>query len=226
MIYEIPLTKTSGKIRIKERQTFADYGLSIAPTKTKITHKHYIEWQIGYDKVVNKSEKFDFIGANGKAKVLYELSEFIKFGYKSGIILKETLENLILKIDKNCEFIDALNITRTNFIDTKIGEIKFLKSSVSYPLLIYKFASNDEICEIVVKEKQYASGIMPMLYFCLSLSKIDENFLGREIKSGEMAKIKIGEKNLPTFLKIIEIFGILSPSHKHDTLEILKAILR
>ena len=42
--YEIPLTKIAGKIRIKERLTFSDYGLPIAPTKTIITAKHYLEW--------------------------------------------------------------------------------------------------------------------------------------------------------------------------------------
>ncbi|WP_180381724.1 hypothetical protein [Campylobacter lanienae] len=41
--YQIPLTKISGKIRIKERLAFSDYGLPIAPTKTILSPKHYIE---------------------------------------------------------------------------------------------------------------------------------------------------------------------------------------
>jgi len=153
MIYEFLLTKTSGKILIKERLTFDDYGISIATTKTKITHKHYIEWQIGYDSVAKASEKYDFIGANGKAKVLYELSEFIRFGYKNKLITKQTLQNLYDKIGANNEFVDTLNIIRTNFSPTQIGGINFEKSSVSYPLLVYRFSTNEAICEIVVREK-------------------------------------------------------------------------
>ena len=50
--YALPLTAVAGKVRIKERNTFSDYGLPIAPTKMRISIKHYIEWQIGYDEVV------------------------------------------------------------------------------------------------------------------------------------------------------------------------------
>jgi len=63
-----------GKIRIKERFAFSDYGIPIPPTQTVITAKHYIEWQIGYDKVVPKGDAYHFIGANGKTKCIYELS--------------------------------------------------------------------------------------------------------------------------------------------------------
>jgi len=59
---------------------------------------------------------------------------------------------------------------------------------------------------------------MPMLYFCISLATLDAKFLGREIRSGEFGKLKIDETNLPIFLRILEIFGILSQAHKHDTL--------
>ena len=82
--YEIPLTKISGKVRIKERLAFSDYGLPIAPTKTILSPKHYIEWQIGYDNIVDSSEHF--IGANGKKKQIYELSEFLLFGLKNFLI--------------------------------------------------------------------------------------------------------------------------------------------
>lgn len=41
--YEFPLSKVTGKIRIKERLAFSDYGIPVPPTRTIITHKHYIE---------------------------------------------------------------------------------------------------------------------------------------------------------------------------------------
>lgn len=229
MLYSFPLTRTSGKIRIKERLTFDYYGTSIAPTKTKMNLKHYIEWQIGYDSIVSKGEPYDFIGANGKAKKLYELSKFIKFGFENSLISKQELEDLILKIKNNQELIEEkLEILRADFKEKQIGDIKFLSSFVSYPLLVYRFNLNDMICEIIVREKQYASGIMPMLYFCLPVSalKDGDKILGREIASGEIGVLEISKYNINIFIKMFEIFGILSQSHKHDTIEILNTIIR
>ena len=89
--YEFPLSKVTGKIRIKERFAFSDYGIPVAPTQTIITHKHYIEWQIGYDRVVNKDENHHFIGTNSKRKQIYELSEFLEFGLKNHFISLQDL---------------------------------------------------------------------------------------------------------------------------------------
>ena len=91
--YPLALTAVASKIRIKERLTFSDYGLPIAPTKTLINQKHYIEWQIGYDEVVGK-EDFHFYGANTKPKKLYELSFIIQKFYKWDIISGQDLMNL------------------------------------------------------------------------------------------------------------------------------------
>ena len=94
MKYEFPLSKATGKIRIKERLAFSDYGQPVAPTKTIITPKHYIEWQIGYDRIVEKNETVHFIGANGKNKQIYELSEFLHFGLQENIIKYDELKEL------------------------------------------------------------------------------------------------------------------------------------
>lgn len=169
--YEIPLTKIAGKIRIKERLTFSDYGLPIAPTKTIITAKHYLEWQIGYDNVVINNEHF--IGANGKKKQIYELSEFLLFGFENSFISKAEIISLKNFIETNNIFVEnTQEIQRTNFVKENLVGIDFLKSKVSYPLLVYQFKQRDILCEIIIKEKQRAVGIMPMLYFCLPMSVI------------------------------------------------------
>lgn len=82
---DIPLTTQSGKTRVKIRSSFYEYGLPSATRQTPFTQKHYIEWQIGYDVDIKNKEKLtlttipniQFIGANGKTKALYELSEFL-----------------------------------------------------------------------------------------------------------------------------------------------------
>ena len=228
--YEIPLTKISGKVRIKERLAFSDYGLTIAPKKTILSPKHYIEWQIGYDNIVENNEHF--IGANGKKKQIYELSEFLLFGLKNFLISKNEILDLKNFIEKNKVFVEnTQEIQRTNFIKENLAGIEFLKSKVSYPLLVHQFQNKDILCEIIVREKQRAVGVMPMLYFCVPMSALYDrngiqNFIEREVKSKELGYLYIDKNNISIFVQMFKIFGILSANHKHDCLEILKYILR
>lgn len=230
MKYEFPLSKAMGKIRIKERFAFSDYGIPIAPTQTIIARNHYIEWQIGYDRVASKDEIFHFIGANGKKKQIYELSEFLEFGLNSNLISVEEIIKLQSNIKDNQEFIDKREqIIRTNFIKKSINGIEFLRSNVSYPLLVYKFQNQDILCEIIVREKQFAVGTMPMLYFCVALSGIKDksggSFIGRKITSNEYGYLEINSHNIHIFLQIFRIFGLLSRTHQYDCLAILEYLL-
>ena len=53
----IPLTKATGKIRIKKRNNFNEYGIPV-PTKAEaFSPQCYVEWQIGYDVAVKEEEK-------------------------------------------------------------------------------------------------------------------------------------------------------------------------
>lgn len=230
MKYELSLTKVTGKIRIKERLAFSDYGQPVAPTQTIITPKHYIEWQIGYD--VEKNETVHFIGANGKNKQIYELSEFLQFGLQENIINYDELKELRNTINNYSIFVDEKEkINREPFISENINNIEFLKSRVSYPLLIHKFQIQDSLCEIIVREKQRAVGTMPMLYFCLPLSALQDkdgkySFIGRNIKSKENGYLLINSNNIKMFMKMFQIFGMLSSNHKKDCLSILDYLLK
>lgn len=232
MKYELPLSRPTGKIRIKERLAFSDYGQPVAPTQTIIATNHYVEWQIGYDRVIESGEVAHFVGANGKNKQIYELSEILNFGVKSGCIAKIRIENLKNRIESYYEFIDEKeHICMTPFAYESINGVDFSKSNVSYPLLIYKFENGETICEIIVREKQNAVGTMPMLYFCLPLSILQDkfgnfSFLGRKIESKEGGFLKINSSNMEIFIKMFEIFGLLSRAHQHDCLEILNYILK
>lgn len=92
----IPLTQTSGKSRVKIRNSFYEYGIPASTRQQPFTQKHYIEWQIGYDVEVGKVEKMElttlkglnFIASNTKQKALYELSEYAYYFYQKGIIKK------------------------------------------------------------------------------------------------------------------------------------------
>ena len=238
--YRIPLTTTSGKIRIKEREFPNQYGIPVATRLKPFNQKHYVEWQIGYDVVTNEIndnksttlKDVQFVGANGKTKSLFELSEIIHYLFNWGVITKQQLEkvnNFVESADKNL-LIDVnpdFPIKRTDFVPKELFGIDFQKSDVSYPLLIHKFGQFEVITEIIIKEKQRAIGVQPMLYLCFPVTelKAEPSLLGRIAKPKESAEFIFDHSNSEILLETLKIFGILSKNHKHDILQILDKYL-
>lgn len=77
IIVAIPLTTTSGKIRVKERDNIYGYGLPFASRSKKFNQKNYIEWQIGYDIEITSDKMnlttlkdVNFVAYNKKKKAL------------------------------------------------------------------------------------------------------------------------------------------------------------
>ena len=236
ILVHIPLTTTSGKIRIKERNLLNEYGIPVATRQIAFSQKHYIEWQIGYDVVLGESKETTlidktFIGANGKNKALYELSEYVYYFYKWNVITKDILldikkfiedtdDNLLIDVNNN------YNILRSNFKETKLFGIEFLQAEIKYPLLVHKIKNYDIITEIVIKEKQRAIGIMPMLYLCFPITELKSNLIGRVADTKETSDFIIDKNNINIFIEILKIFGILSKAHKQDTINIIATILK
>lgn len=119
--------------------------------------------------------------------------------------------------------------------------IQFQHHLLIYPLWDHYF-NNGMWCEIAVREKQHAMGIMPMLYFCLPMSTIYDKdclclpmsaicgkscqiFVGRKIDQNEKGYLFIDKSNIHIFIQMFRILGVLSPSNKHDCLQILNYIL-
>ncbi|WQW47217.1 R.Pab1 family restriction endonuclease [Helicobacter pylori] len=161
----IPLTSISGKVRVKIRHAFSDYGISTATRKIPFSLKHYVEWQIGYDVPIKDKEKFElttlkdekyhFLGTNNKVKTLYELSEMIDYAKQLGLISLENLENTLKYLEKQKQFIED-NFIRERFRSHQFGGMDFELSRISYPLLIHSFNDN-QLSEIVIREQQYGS---------------------------------------------------------------------
>jgi len=173
-----------------------------------------------------------FIGANGKTKALYELSEYVYYFYKWGVISRESIEGIkefLLGIDEN----QLLDVNRSYLIERshptpqRLFDIDFEFTQVKYPLLIHKFQSFEIITEIKISEKQYAVGVQPMLYFCFPITELaaDVPLLGRVANAKEDANFIINKSNIGVFLETMKIFGILSDNHKKDILSIIEVIL-
>ena len=237
---EIPLTAQSGKARVKIRNSFYEYGLPTATRQIPFSQKHYIEWQIGYDADKSDNEKInltslkntEFIGANGKKKALYELSEYLFYFTKWGIIRINEI-NDILKFLENIDSSDFLDskfqILRSHPMQRDILGIDFYCSEVKYPLLVHKFGSFDILIEIIIKEKQRAIGVQPMLYVCFPITELKptnnkSSLLGRVAESKERAYLILDSKDKQFLLETFKIFGILSESHNYDIRRILELI--
>ncbi|MCY3739402.1 MAG: R.Pab1 family restriction endonuclease [Candidatus Poribacteria bacterium] len=237
ILADIPLTRHSGKIRIKSRSMFYEYGIPHATRSVPFTQNNYVEWQIGYDLEYKERDgsslpHISFIAYNGKKKVLYELSEYLYYFYFWGVItsskLKETLEFLsnleeenLISNHPDCQ------ITRTHPIEKQINNTTFFEMTLKYPQLVYKFGTYEIIAEITISEKQRAIGIQPMLYLCFPITELQasENLIGRTAQVKETAQFVIDESNCRIVIEMVKVFGMLSPSHHKDILEILKSIL-
>ncbi|EJC28814.1 R.Pab1 restriction endonuclease family protein [Helicobacter pylori Hp H-5b] len=232
----IPLTSISGKVRVKIRHAFSDYGISTATRKIPFSLKHYVEWQIGYDVPIKDKEKFElttlkdekyhFLGANNKRKTLYELSEIIDYAKRLGLISLENLENTLKYLEKQKQFIED-NFIRERFRSHQFGGMDFELSRISYPLLIHSFNDN-QLSEIVIREQQYGSKTQAMLYFCFSILELKTAtpLLNRTAALKEHALLTIHKANALVFLEMLKIFGLLSQAHHNDVLKILEKILQ
>ena len=236
----VPLTTTSGKTRVKKRSILNEYGIPVATCQTEITNSCYIEWQIGYDVVVAEIDKLSlttlgdirFMGANGKEKAFYELSEYVYYLVKWGIVTQENLVDLkkvIVNIPRNQLFDNhiELSIKRSHFIEREFNNLPFLFTRVEYPLIVYKFGKYEIIAEIMIREKQRAIGVMPMLYLCFPITELKTNIslIGRRARSKEHGDFIIDKDNANVFLELLKLFGMLSENHRNDMISIIDTIL-
>ena len=236
----IPLTKGTEKTRIKRRSMLNEYGIPVSTKVIPFSQDCYVEWQIGYDviktdfnKLKNTTLKdYSFIGANGKEKTLYELSEYIKYFYDWDVISKGELNRIkefLLSLSE-MDYLDMnpeLSIKRTHPIERSINGFKFMWAKVEYPLLIYKFGSFEIVAEIKITEKQYAIGTQPMLYLCFPITELEnsERILGRTAYTKETANFIINRNNIGVFLEMLKLFGSLSKSHNKDIITIIETII-
>lgn len=191
----IPLTEHTGKARVKSRNIWYGYGNPVATRNNNFESNFYIEWQIGYDIVTTDKNKLElstlqektFTGANRKEKALYELSEYLYYFYEMDIISKDEIQKLldeITNIDDNklIEQNADLSVQRSYPVKYILEGMDFQKSIVQYPLLLYKLSSFEVLVEIIIKEKQYAVGLQPMLYVCVPVTELQtdkEPLIGR-----------------------------------------------
>lgn len=235
---ELPMVQPTGKVRVKERSFFSEYGRPVAARQVNITPSCYVEWQIGYDLLKNAENEnktslkhLEFTNYKGETKYLYELCEILYYAYQKGLIslgdIRFTYNNILsISDDDTFEQMDSICISRTDPKETEYNGVSFYKMTVSYPLLVHKFGDYEIFAEIVVKEKQRAVGTQAMLYVCLPITSLVFNRepIGRTLDSKETARWLISKTEAELSLEMFRIFGMLSPKHKHDVIAIFRAM--
>lgn len=234
LFVNLPLTKPTGKIRVKKRSFFAEYGEPIAPRQVALSQSAYVEWQVGYDLLKSDENagktslgEMTFRNYKGETKYAYELSEIILYACRHGLLEDSDIAKChsdIMGVTAEKTFEETSSISRTNPREVVINDMPFYEMSVSYPLFVHRFGRYEIFAEIMIREKQRAVGTQAMLYVCLPITALTfaRQPLGRTLDSKECGEWHIGREEAFLSLELFRVFGMLSPKHRHDVLAILE----
>ncbi len=234
LFVNLPLTKPTEKVRVKERSFFAEYGKPIATRQVALSQSAYVEWQIGYDLLKSDENagktslsEMTFHNYKGQTKYAYELSEIIYYAHRQGLIKDSDITRChsdIIGVSEEKTFEETSSISRTNPREVVINGMSFYEMSVSYPLFVHRFGQYEIFAEIMIKEKQKAVGPQAMLYVCLPITSLTfaRPPIGRTLDSKECGEWHVGREEASLALELFRVFGMLSPKHRHDVLAILE----
>ena len=172
-----------------------------------------------------------FKNYKGENKYAYELAEIIYLARQSGLIRQGELQECSKRIEAIGEkntFEQTASISRTNPREEVINGLRFHSMQVTYPLFVHRFGQYEIVSEIVIREKQRAVGAQAMLYLCIPISVLDfgKPVFGRTLDSKERGLWRIGRDESLLALELINVFGMLSPKHRYDVLQILNLLGR
>lgn len=227
----------SGKFRFKTRKNNLQFGDTFAARTRNFDESVYLEWQIGYDAIITdvvrgkkdtRLKRLTFVGANGKTKYLYELSELIYEGMQAGLVSIEKIINLLEEIKKYNDFIDDKKIAIEHNSKIVLNGMSFEETSIKLPtLFMIQTADNTQI-EVSIQKQQYATGVQPMVYFCIPIKSFSNysDLMGHSSKNGDALEYIINKDNADVLFDIMKIFAMCSKRHNYDIIEIIKILIK
>ena len=225
----LPLTDVTGKVRVKEMSPDG-FGIPVAPSKTVLGEKHYLEWQIGYDIPNTNSPsvvpqiKFQ---RSGETKYGHELSKIILEAVRLGLLSTNELAREVGALEKiqPSEFEESRTVQVEVSTNADAGGFQ---SAIQRLPQFTKTTPHGSV-QIQLKQKQRAVGYQAMVYVCLPMNQVlDMNGNLRNhgpAKSKETVYYDINRNNAAFLLDIIHAFGIASQQHNEDIRQILGIIL-
>ncbi|RLC35375.1 MAG: hypothetical protein DRZ76_00135 [Candidatus Nealsonbacteria bacterium] len=225
----------AGEFRFKKRKNRLDFGKTFSTREGTFDDQTYLEGQIGYDVPVNDVEKGTkstkltrkhFIGSNGKKKYPSELSELFYEAMTLELISKKEVANLRKEIEGYKSFIDEKAISVERHAKLTLNGINFEETSIKLPTL-YMIETLDETqIEVSIQKQQYASGVQPMVYFCIPLKAFNNasDLRGKSSNPGDKFVYIINTANVLNLVYMMKVFGMASKRHNHDVIKILETL--
>ena len=230
----LPLTDVTGKVRPKQR-TDDGYGEALAPTKTALGAKHYLEWQIGYDTrdatAPNVVKEIQFT-RRGETKFGAELSKLLVEALRLGVIATNDLlrerDRLAKLAETTLEEREGITTEKTP-LDTKGGTLPegFTRWTQKTPQFLRE--TDHGWIQIQLKPRQRGVGNQAMVYVCLPLTAV-RGPDGTPRPPGpahtkETVFYHFDQANRGFLLDIVRAFAIASKQHNEDMGNILGKIL-
>ena len=223
-----------GKFRFKTREKDIAFGKTFATRQKVFNEKVYLEWQVGYDAMVEdvKSGKKQtrltqatFIGSNGTEKHPYEFSEILYEGVKCRLISMKDLDKLQTEIAAYNKFFDEKEILMETFSSVLFNGLPFKETAIKLPTLFMPQADGTQI-EISIQKQQYATGVQPMIYFDIPFKSFVnwKELDGKKSVKGNTLKYIINKNNAEILPNMFKVFGMASARHKYDVEQILKTL--
>jgi len=225
----LPLTDVTGKVRVKEKSANG-FGVPVAPSKTLLDGKYYLEWQIGYDLPNTNSPsivpEIQFT-SNGAKKYGHELARIIFESVRVGILSTNdlTIEIESLKRIQPAQF-EENQIVRVETSTNMAGD--GFQSAVQRLPQFTKTTPHGWV-QIQLKQKQRAVGYQAMIYVCLPMNGVlamdgSPRSAGKA-HSKETVYYNFNRENSDLLLDIVQAFGLASQQHNEDMRKILEKIL-
>ena len=229
ILIRLPLTDVTGKVRVKER-TPDGFGLPVAPTRTALGKKHYLEWQIGYDSPTTNSPSSVpqvHFTRKGETKYGHELSKILLDALRLGILSTNDLQREIAMLPKLADRAFEERETVEMEAAQKPDDTGFARSVQRVPQFI-KITDHGSV-QIQLKPKQRAVGYQAMVYVCLPMDQVltaaAEPRKPAAAKSKEAVFYRFDRDNAGFLLDIVRAFAMASKQHNEDIGNILRKIL-
>lgn len=225
----LPLTDVTGKVRVKEK-TPDGFGLPVAPSKTALDGKYYLEWQIGYDTpnaddlTVVPQIKFT---RKGETKYGHELSKILFEAVRLGLVSTNDLMKEIVLLKKNS--IGTFEESRAVEVEVSTNTTADGFQSAVQKMPQFTKTTPHGSVQIQLKPKQRAVGYQAMIYVCLPMSEVltmdGAPRQPAKAKSKETVLYEFNAANTAFLMDIVHAFGIASKQHNEDIQKILGKIL-
>lgn len=225
----LPLTDVTGKVRVKEKSA-GGFGLPVAPSKTSLGQKHYLEWQIGYDtpdaKDITVVPQIKFT-RKGETKYGHELSKILFESVRLGLVSTNELARELALLKKN---------STGTFEESRAVEVEVstnttadgFQSAVQKLPQFTKTTAHGSV-QIQLKQKQRAVGYQAMIYVCLPMNEVlavdGSPRPPSKAKSKETVFYEFNADNAAFLMDIVHAFGLASRQHNEDIQKILGKIL-